>query len=452
MTYEIDKTKFRHRVWGEGILRNVEENALLIEFPDIGLKRIADSSIQNSILTVVAPVGSEVYGAGSFTKHDDYSFRQYDSSDILVGGKNVLEAFETDDVVIFNESYIIIGDKTVTKRISATYDLTVIGNITVDEITVNGKLTVIGNISARKLICANTFICRGNVDSDYIAVGNIIAYSVKCVEFVCDGNALIETTIDIDKLSKTEKTMVACEGIIGTGSFFAPYAVANEYFEFTGDTQGRIIELESDTTLSKAVKSVQPIDVLSKLDIQEVMNLIKQRLQNEYQQCSALDEESIKELLHLIANNASHNIASYEILFDTLIRLSYQDTIEDFGDYLMVVYAKKVLPEEIYHYETIEHIDTLMLPKAENVLREMEFHPQTVRQIAMCIQIALKCSDAIPLDADHVMDKIFSSFGLHYSTVNSILQKTAIITSKLEKISETPTIDLHSMGDSRNPK
>lgn len=148
MNYKIDKTIFRHRLWGEGILRSIEGTVLSIEFTQEGLKRLTEASVQSGILTIVNPEISATKAPDTVISHNDGVLRQYDTSDTVLGGKNILEAFETDDVALFNESYTIIGEETSAKKISATYDLTIIGNITVDEIKVNGNLTVIGDILA----------------------------------------------------------------------------------------------------------------------------------------------------------------------------------------------------------------------------------------------------------------------------------------------------------------
>ncbi len=433
MNYKIDKTIFRHRLWGEGVLRSIDGTSLSIEFPQTNLKRFTEANVQSGILTVVNPEISAAKTSEAVITHNDGDLRQYDTSDTVLGGKNMLEAFETDGAVLFNESYTIVGKQTSARKISAAYDLTIIGNIAVDEIKVNGDLTVIGDISANVLTCANTFICQGHVDADKIYVGGIVAKSVKCVEFVCEGNALIETTIDIDKSSRTDKTMVACEGIMGAGTFAALNAIANEYFEFSGDIQGKVLELESDTTLSEMTAPVQVGNDLSELNIEDAVRQVEDRLKAEYKKCGAMDEGAVIELTRLLGNNSLSTLADYATIFDALTNISYQDEIDDLGDYLTVVFAKKILPEEIYRYETIEHIDTLMLPEAEKVLDDLEFRPQSVEHIARCIRIAIECADDIPMDIDSVLDKIFSSFGLRYSTVKDILGKAPAVTPVKEK-------------------
>jgi len=443
MNYIIDKTIFKHKIWGEGVLHKIEGSVLWIEFSKVGLKSISETSIKLGILKDITLESPDTNKSNTVITHNDGTLRQYDTSDTIMGGKNVLEAFETDDIVIFNESYTIIGEETTAKKISATYDLTIIGNLTVDEIKVNGDLTVIGNISANVLTCENTLICQGHVNVSNIYVGGIVAKSVKCVDFICDGNAIIETTIDIDESSRTEKTMIACEGIMGAGNFSALNAIANEYFEFFGDIQGKVLELESDTTLSEMTAPVQVGIDLSELNIDEVIRQVEDRLKAEYKQCETLDEDAIIELTKLLGNNSLHTLAEYATIFDNLTNISYQDEIDEFGDYLTVVWAKKILPEEIYRYETIDHIDNLMLPKAEKILEELEFRPQSVERMIRCIHIAVECADVIPMSIDDMLDKIFSSIGLRYSTVKNILGKVSNVPyvkekTEIETIIEVP--------------
>ena len=154
-----------------------------------------------------------------------------------------------------------------------------------------------------------------------------------------------------------------------------------------------------------------------------------------------MDEDAVIELTKLLGNNSLHKLADYSTIFDTLTNISYQDEIDEFGDYLTVVFAKKILPEDIYRYETIEHIDTLMLPEAEKILDELEFRPQSVERIAQCIRIAIECADVIPMSLDSMLDKVFSSFGLRYSTVKNILGKTSAVTPVKEKAVAEPIVE-----------
>lgn len=411
------RKKYKHKLWGEGELIVSTDTDLMISFPKHGMKIISVSAIKHGILKEIA---EEDEPAKSVEEHNT-SLRQYDKSDTIIGKKNILESFESKDVVIFNESYTVVGETLAAKKISALYDLTVIGDLEADEILVNGNLTVIGNINSNKLNCANYLICQGSIESKEIDVGNIIADSIRCGSFNCEGNAIVKNTIDIDDNCKVERVLFAGEGIVGAGSFSALNAIANEYFEFDGDIEGNIIELISDTQISELSKE-NNID-LNSLSFAEVVDQFEKRLNQEYEKCDELDEVELAQFLKEIDNIPLATVDSRFRIFNTLTKISYQDTIDEFGDYLITVYAKKYLPKEIYTYETIEHVDGIMLPEADKALEDMEFKPYSVEKIALCIQIVKQCADDIGISSDVALDKIFSSIGLRYNTIKNIISK-----------------------------
>ena len=78
-------------------------------------------------------------------------FIQYDTSDLIVGGVNIAEAIQSDKKLVFNESYTVTGIRTSAPSLYACYDLTVIGDLDVEEIEIRGNLYVLGNIKAKKL-------------------------------------------------------------------------------------------------------------------------------------------------------------------------------------------------------------------------------------------------------------------------------------------------------------
>lgn len=439
MAYIIDKTRFRHSTYGIGTFRGYSSSGImLLEFPGHGVKQFAESSIRTGHLALVIetpqpqpqpkpipkpvpqpPVIAPVIQSGSSTQ-------QYDTSDTIIGDKNILEAFDCEDIVLFNESYVVIGEETHARIIRAAYDLTIIGHLSASEIQVNGTLTVTGSLVAQKVNCSNNLICQGNVTADNIYVGgDMIADSIKCSDFLCDGNAVIRTTIDIDNSSRTEKTMVACEGIIGGGTFAAMNAIANEYFEFDGDIEGHIVELETETTLSE-VSAPAPVEVVadfSELPIEEALAKISERIRAEYARMEELDEDALLELTQKLSSGSLGELEDMGKLFEQLTQISYKDEIDDLGDYLVIEYAKKNLPSQLYRYETVEHVDSILLPKAAAMLEELEFVPSSVEKIAQSLHIIMQLQGNLPLSTEALCDKVFSSVGLRFATVKSIMSR-----------------------------
>ncbi len=439
MAYITDKTKFRHNMWGEGIFKGYGDgNILLVEFQGVGIKKFLASSVNSGMLQLVVPVDETPIQQKESTvvQHSDV-LRQYDAADVVYGEKNILEAFESDDVVVFNESYTVIGKKTRARKISATYDLYIIGDLEVEEISVNGHLTVLGSITAKRINCANNLMCQGNINTDSIYVGvDVIANSIRCTEFICDGNAVVKTTIDINESARTEKTLVACEGIIGAGKFSALNAIANEYIEFDGELEGRIVELETDSTLSEMCVPVAPETVsdLSTLPFDEAVNIFIERLNAEYTHFGELDEDALLSLTQMLSSSDLREINSISALFERLTQISYLDEIRNLGDYLVLVYAKKHLPPQLYQYETIEHVDTLLLPKAQDMIDELEFIPESIEKIAEALYIIVQLKGYWPVSNEVLFDKVFSSIGIRYSTVNSVISRSKTSSQKSDDI------------------
>lgn len=439
MAYIIDKTRFRHSTYGIGTFRGYSSPGIMsLDFPGHGVKQFSESSIRTGHLALVIetpqpqpqpkPVPKPVPQPPVIAPviHSSSSTQQYDTSDTIIGDKNILEAFDCEDIVLFNESYVVIGEETHARIIRAAYDLTIIGDLSASEIQVNGTLTVTGSIAAQKINCSNNLLCQGNVTVDNIYVGgDMIADSVKCSDFLCDGNAVIRTTIDIDNSSRTEKTMVACEGIIGGGTFAAMNAIANEYFEFDGDIEGHIVELETETTLSE-VSAPAPVEVaadFSELPIDEALAKISERIRAEYARMEELDEETLLELTRKLSSGSLGELEDMGKLFEQLTQISYKDEIDDLGDYLVIEYAKKNLPSQLYRYETVEHVDSILLPKAAAILEELEFIPSSVEKIAQALHIIMQLQGNLPLSTEALCDKVFSSVGLRFATVKSIMSR-----------------------------
>lgn len=290
---------------------------------------------------------------------------------------------------------MIVGEHTKALKIHAMYDLTIMGDVTVQECVVNGSLTIIGDAHISNLTCYNTFICKGNLYSDKIYVGrNMNVGSIDCDEIICDGNVVLQTTANINQSAKIGKTMVACEGIMGAGTFSAVNAIANEYFEFDGEYEGKILELETDATINDTV----PVKSVTCETIEEIIDVANQKLADEYAKCPNMDEEEIIDHLKKLGAVQSIGLKILPIvepIFTKLTEISYQDRIETIDEYLMVLMAQKMLPAEVYGYESVDHIGKLFLPKAQSEIDELGFEPCTIEQFSRVLSMAVKFEEAL---------------------------------------------------------
>lgn len=431
-----NKTKFTHLnmpSWGVGVYRKSDGDYITVEFENAGIKKLSKATINSMLIPVGGTIETTPTPAPkkqSATKNtyapvNDHngSLIQYDGEASCIAGKNVIEAFEGNDSIIFNETYMIVGEHTKALKIHAMYDLTIIGDVTAQECVINGSLTIIGDAHIANLTCYNTFICKGNLHADKIYVGrNIIVGSIDCDDIICDGNVVLQTTANINQNAKIGKTMVACEGIMGAGTFSAINAIANEYFEFDGEYEGKILELETDATISNTV----PVKAAPCETIEDIINLANKKLEEEYDKCPDLDEEEIIKHLKKLGAIQSRELKFLPIvepLFTKLTEISYQDRIETIDEYLTVLMAQKMLPTEVYKYESVDHVGKLFLPKAQNEIDELGFEPCTIEQFSRVLSMAVKFEEVLSADWEILMDKVFESIGLKYSTVSSMINR-----------------------------
>lgn len=433
MNFIENVTKFTHKsmpFWGVGVFKKSEGAYIIVDFENAGIKKFG----MNSINTTLMIVGEPPEKPAALSKNNPQTtyvpvntqngtLINFDGENNGIAGKNIIEAFEVNDSVIFNETYIIIGENTEALKIHAMYDLTIMGNVTVKECVVNGSLTVIGNARITNLTCQNGFICKGDLYSEKVYVGgNMIVDSVVCDELICDGNAAIQTTVNIKQVAQIAKTIVACEGIMGAGKFTAQNAIANEYFEFDGSYEGKILELETDATISDTALQ----KVVSCETIEEIIAIANQKLMEEYGNYPSLDEEQLIDHLRYLGDIENKELKALPIiepLFSKLAEISYQNRIETLDDYLTVLVAKEVLPNEVFTYESIDHIGKQYLPKTHNEIMDLVFEPSSVEQFARVLSMAVKFKKVLSDDWEVLMDKIFESVGLKYSTVSSMIHK-----------------------------
>lgn len=360
---------------------------------------------------------------------------QLEGEENKVGGKNIIEAFEGSNSIMFNESYTVIGSRVSAHKIQALYDLTIIGDVSAEECVVNGRLTIIGDAKIATLSCSNSIFCQGNVYSSTVYCGGVfIANSVTCDEFQCDGNVIIRTTIDINQKASIEKSIVAYEGIIGAGSFSAENAIANEYFEFDGDVSGKVVELSTDRTICdtppvKPEERVTSSGSENDLTLQDAMSLINKKIAETFSTISSLSEDDLLLVLRNQKDAIKSEFLEYtdiEGVFSKLVDLSYKDHIDSLEDYLFIIKARKVLPPELSAYETVEHVFSIILPKASLVVDSLSFKPSSIEEFINAISIVRDNEKDIPVNVDTLYNAIFEAIGLHYSTVKEILSRNIV--------------------------
>jgi hypothetical protein len=347
---------------------------------------------------------------------------QYNSGDHVIGNKNVAEAVTIDGDIVFNESYVVIGEFLKARNIHATYDLDVMTDIVAEIISINGNLFVKGDIEADELICRGVFYCTGEIRVNKCNLGSrAMIGSVIGGELYAGGDLFIETTIDTDSSLEAEGLVVAGEGIMGDGLFKAKAAIANEYFEFSGKSKSKVFEIsEMEFTEASASQNYGSSDVeLAILDMEGAIKAFNTVFENSIREWTQFEEEEFIAEIRKVSDSMC-DLHMIDRVVDTVISLSYERQIDNFRDYLLILCAKNTFPEGLIQYETLQPVIEDMLNEATYRLDRMEYKAKNIEELAISLFVLNKYCEQLPISLEEGADKIFSSIGIRYLTVEHI--------------------------------
>lgn len=352
----------------------------------------------------------------------DEELIQFNSGEQVLGNRNVAEAVTTNGDIVFNESYVVIGESLEAKNIHATYDLDVMTDIVADTISINGNLFVKGDIEADEIICRGSFFCTGDVRVNKCSLGaSAMIGSVVGKELYAEGDLFIKTTIDTDLILETDGLVVAGEGIMGDGSFSAKAAIANEYFEFSGKSKSKVFEI-SEMEFTEA--TISPNDDGAGMDptslnMEEALQIFNSVLENSISEWNQFEEEEYITEIRKVTDSMC-DLHLIDRVLDTVISLSYERQINNFKDYLFVLCAKNIFPDGMVKYETLQPVIEEMLNEAAYRIDKMDFKVKNIEELAGSLFILNKYWEQLSISMEEAADKIFSSIGIRYSTVEHI--------------------------------
>lgn len=339
---------------------------------------------------------------------------QFDSEGHILGNANIVEALATDGDVVFSKSYIVVGENLQARRIHASYDLDIMTDVYAESVNVNGNLLVKGDIEADELTCHGTFVCMGevrvkklNVES-YAMVGSVVGENVYS-----GGDLFVKTTIDTSRSFVSEGVVVAGEGILGDGSFQAKAAIANEYFEFSGNRKSKIFEI-SEMEFSSADEE-QAADT-EKMEVAKATRLFNGVLVKSLNEWNKFEKEELNARLHEIITSM-YDLHFLNRIINKVIKISYEQEIENFRDYLYILCARNIFPKELAEHKEFEYVLGKMFPEATAKVDKMEYKASNVGEFSCSLHILDVYQNQLPISLEEGADKIFSSIGLRYSTV-----------------------------------
>ncbi len=348
---------------------------------------------------------------------------QFNSGKLVIGNRNVVESVVSEGDIIFNESYVVVGDTLQGKTLHAMYDLTIIGDVHATRMSVNGDLLVKGELEAEELICHGEFFCTGNVRVKELHLeAYAVAGSIVAEKLYAGDKLFLRTTVDTDKEFIAEELVVAGEGIMGDGSFEAEAAIANEYFDFHGASISKVFEI-AEMEFADANKSNEKEDIMPTVcDVNVAASNFVNELEQSIQEWNELEENELIIKLRAVTNQIA-DLHMVDRIIDKIIDLSYERSIDNFCDFLYLLCAQNTFTKGLSEYETIQPILKDMYDDAVLKIDTMEYHASNIEELAISLLTLYKYADQLPISFDEAADKIFSSIGIKYSTVEHVWRK-----------------------------
>ena len=137
-------------------------------------------------------------------------------------GRFILPLFSDCESATFKASYIVASDIKCKGKITALFDLIVLGNIYVSEIDVKGKFVCLGNCEVQGSIVVQNEIWANDIQAMSIETRDkIIAQDVDAETIIADDGMIIGKILAVEKLAKSEKNILCGETAYGAGKISA---------------------------------------------------------------------------------------------------------------------------------------------------------------------------------------------------------------------------------------
>ncbi len=142
---------------------------------------------------------------------------------VIVSGRQLLleKVSESDDIT-FTASFTVLGNLKCEKKVTALFDLVVLGDINVFDLEVKGRLVCLGDCYVENTLIVQTDIWAENLESStLICHDRVIAQSLDVKELSAEGNIITGKALAIQNKAQTPQMVICGETAYGSGKLIA---------------------------------------------------------------------------------------------------------------------------------------------------------------------------------------------------------------------------------------
>lgn len=144
-------------------------------------------------------------------------------------GRFILPEFKPCDEATFKASYIVASNVECNGKITALFDLTVLGNLEAAELDVKGRFICIGKCEVSGAVIVQNDIWAEDIRADSIETHDrIVAQEIDVGTVNADGNIVAGKILAVEKLAQSAKNILCGETAYGSGKVAANAVITGE--------------------------------------------------------------------------------------------------------------------------------------------------------------------------------------------------------------------------------
>ncbi|WP_246943468.1 hypothetical protein [Bacillus pinisoli] len=292
------------------------------------------------------------------------------------------------DSILFETSYVVIGDIFDSSDITANYNLFVLGDMKVDKIHVKKDLFVLGKITANEIKVTGDLSCEKDIECKSIQVGRSLSTRSLQTELGDIGiNLHVESAFIDDKLN-VGKQIICLEGIAGTGVCKANEILIRDYKNIATECNQLLVlnnefkkeepskkegsNLELTSLMSEDLfENDQLLEEYSKLQFNINNSLINnfenytKKIEEQYD----YDEISKK---FIVLQKKLPALSNYVESYNKIIRFSEKSSISNVEEFISLLNLKHATPKFLYSISIVEDVLIGFYNLQKNSLKELE--------------------------------------------------------------------------------
>lgn len=180
-------------------------------------------------------------------------------------GRFILPVFKPCDEATFKASYIVASNVKCNGKITALFDLTVLGNLEAAELDVKGRFICTGKCAVSGAVIVQNDIWAEDIRADSIETHDrIIVQEIDAGTVNADGNIVAGKILAVEKLAHSAKNILCGETVYGSGKVAANAVITGEPIDLDEGAEAVIAPYSyAPTAVAPVSAAASAVDLIS---------------------------------------------------------------------------------------------------------------------------------------------------------------------------------------------